>query len=113
MVARRLVWIADRAVATIVVSIELMNKPTATIAKIRWREGPGSPGVRAATPTESSIATVVSLPNDPRPGPGARVRLTHGGIPGRTGNENRPLRKGRAKCNAFSVTGRLAAFTLR
>ena len=35
MVVRRLSWIADRAVATIVASIELMNSPTATIAKIR------------------------------------------------------------------------------
>ena len=35
MVVRRLVWIAGRAVATMVVSIELMNSPTATIPKIR------------------------------------------------------------------------------
>jgi hypothetical protein len=54
-------------VATIVASIELMNSPTATIAKIRWRDGPGSPGDGvAATPAECSIATVVSLSNDPR-----------------------------------------------
>ena len=66
MVVRRLSWIADRAVATIVASIELMNSPTATIAKIRWRDGPG-PGVdgAASRPAECSIATVVSLSNDP------------------------------------------------
>src|SRR5580698_3559113 len=64
MVARRLVWIAGRAVATIVVSIELMNSATATIPKISRRDGLGSPADGACKPTECSIATVVSLPND-------------------------------------------------
>jgi len=52
------------AVATIVASIELMNSPTSTIPKTSRRDGPGSPADGACKPTERSIATVVSLPND-------------------------------------------------
>ena len=64
MVVRRLVCIAGRAVATIVVSIELMNNPTATIAKISRRDDPGAPGDGACSPAGCSIATIVSLPNE-------------------------------------------------
>jgi hypothetical protein len=64
MVVLRLVWIARRAVATIVASIELMNSPTATIPKISPRVGPGSPADGACMPAEYSIAKVVSLSND-------------------------------------------------
>jgi hypothetical protein len=64
MVARRLVWMAGRAVATIVESIELMNSAVATIPKMSRRDGPGSPADGTCKPTECSIATVVTLPND-------------------------------------------------
>jgi len=47
-----------------VVSIELMNNPTATIAKTSLRDDPGSPADGARRPTGCSVVTVVRLPND-------------------------------------------------
>ncbi len=39
IVVRRLMCVAERAVATMVESIEVMNSPTATIPKISRRDG--------------------------------------------------------------------------
>src|ERR1700759_4478431 len=50
-------WIAGRAVATMVWSIEAMNSPMDTMAKIRFRRTDGEPGASGTAATEDVAVT--------------------------------------------------------